>query len=251
MAGSAHGLSLLVLLGLACSTQAQVPTVAPTAATVCKTDMDKCIEAFDASSGSDVATVCAAFTAFQVCFIQASGNCNRWDGELDAENERFSKIVMRLPAGCQISTTPFDFSESTASISSDSSASLAIVIPNSGTSGGRTSGSSILFMNWWQWCVVGSLCCCCCVGGIAAACSRRRRAYGPQGGGFGYYNNDQYGFPAATMQNDPWQAVPIMQPMSMMMPQGGQQFQYSANMPTQFQMPPQNYAAQTQPNVYY
>lgn len=247
MAGSVHGLSLLILLGLVGSTQAQ--TAAPTAATVCKTEMDKCIANFDEASGSDVEKQCAAFTAFQVCYFQASGNCNRWDGELDAENERFSKIVMRLPPGCQISTTPFDFSESTASISSDSSASSAIVLPNSGTSGGRTSGSSILFMNWWQWCVFGSLCCCLCVGATAAACSRRRRAYGPQVGG--YYNDDQYGMPVASMQNDPWQAVPIMQPMSMVMPQGGQQFQYTANMPTQFQMPAQNYAVATQPNVYY
>jgi len=276
-----HLLPLLALLGLSGSdgqgtTQAPpatepvilggvpsmtpAPQAPPITGTPCHIAMMECSQNYQSADGEDDLAVCAIFRDYQICFANAQGQCIF--EKLENWKAQYNTIVLQLPMGCSVSTTPMDFSPSSDSFLPASSGSS--VLPASGTSGGKTSGSSSIYMNWWQWLVFLCLCCCCC-GGAGGTAAMRQRKVNRVKGGYGVEDQSSL-FP----QQDPQQAYPLVTPMAQPMafaqqpnymqqqsyaqmqqpsfaqqplaayPQQGYAQQggmaYTANMPTTFQM---------------
>lgn len=190
--------------------------------TGCEVYLDACMVEYAKVTGGDTTVICAGFNALTGCFRTHLPTCNT--AEYTVYEEKFNEEIMQLPAGCALSTTPYDVgANSVPSSGSSAQSSSGIVVPPSGTSGGRTSGSSSLYMNWWQWVIFASCCFCCCLGAIIPVCMRRRNrmAYGPYQdpymdpyGGGGFYGDPYYP-----------EAVPLSAPMP-----------YTASMPTAVNM---------------
>lgn len=232
---TAHGSPLLCLLVSLGFRGADGTTPPPSVVrSVCAMNLDNCITQFNKASGEDIVMQCESFRQFQVCYRTHIHECNPYNGEAQTFEDTFNQIVMKLPAGCQVSTTPMDslaaassgHTGSSASSGSSYPLSSALVLPPSGTSGGRTSGSSLIYMNWWQWALVLICVCCCCTGAGISLCARRRRFYSPDpyGAGAGPCDYDEpYAYPAPYA---PEQAFPLVPgPMS-----------YTGNMPTRLNM---------------
>jgi len=219
----------------------------------CQNAMMECSQNYQSADGEDDVAVCAGFRNYQICFANAQGQCifeklENWKAE-------YNTIALQLPMGCEVSTTPMDFTPSSGSFLPHSSESS--VLPASGTSGGKTSGSSSLYMNWWQWLVFLCLCCCCFGGAGGTAAMRQRKMNRVAGGGYGgakggYGVEDQSSlFP----QQDPQQAYPLVQPMAQPMafaqqPNYMQQQSYAQMQPS-FAYPQQGYPQQGYPQQGY